>query len=109
MPNEIVSSAEGRLVSFRNLKSEIDTDMMVIHERSLAISQKISANIKSEEKPEGLLTRNAQDYLKCLKFGHGELELLFREDDAYWNRSLVSAKIESQKLQEKVQLVLDKY
>ena len=65
-PSEIVSCAEGKVEGFKSLKNIIDSDLMSIHEKIEGIKTKIKDNIKNNQKPEGLLTRNEQDYLRCL-------------------------------------------
>ena len=46
---------------------------------------KIKANTKNENNPEGVLTNSEQEYLDCFKFGYRELEVLFSQDDAFWS------------------------
>ena len=108
VPSEIVSSAERQIVDFRSLKGGIDTDMLLVHETIHKITQKIRASVRSEQNQEGLLTRNEQDYLRCLELGHRELETLFREDDAYWAENLSNAKKQSKELQTEMQAFFEK-
>ena len=70
VPNELVSCAEGNLMGFRSLKGEIDTELLVVHERMQKITNIIKENIKNESNPYGYLTQNQQDYLTCLQFQH---------------------------------------
>ena len=78
VPQENFSSAHAKAEAFNGLKGEIDTEMLGILEKMEGLSQKVKANVRSDENPEGLLTRREEEYLRCLETGHRELEDLLR-------------------------------
>ena len=78
VPSENFNSAQAKAEAFNGLKGEIDTEMLGILEKMEGLSQKVKANIRSDENPEGLLTRREEEYLRCLETGHRELEDLLR-------------------------------
>ena len=57
VPTEMVCKAERKIVEFRGLKSEIDTELAEILQRLQGLTQKIVGNVLSDENPEGLLTQ----------------------------------------------------
>ena len=77
-PDIVIEQATAKLDSFRNLKGEIDTDMMQIFERLEAVEKKIRDNCVSKEKPWNVLMQPEADYIECLKMQHEKLEQFFR-------------------------------
>ena len=47
-------------------------------------------------------------YLRCLELQHFELEVLFREDEAYWVVNLDKAKIEMKEFEVGMKAILEK-
>ena len=92
LSDEIVTRAKDKLEGFEKLKSEIDTAMMEVHQKIDGVSQMIKANVRSEDNPNGLLVKPSDDYLKCLELQHRDLEVLLRQDDAYWAENFDNAK-----------------
>ena len=56
MPAGIIKKAKLKQESFRNFKSEIDSDMAEIHEKFDKVSRKIKDNLRNNQNKEGLLT-----------------------------------------------------
>ena len=92
MPDEMVAKARSKLNGFQSLKSDIDSDLAVIHERIEIVKEKIRDNVNKDKKQDGLLTLKEADYLSCLEFGYERLELLFREDEAKWTKEIDQVK-----------------
>ena len=92
VPNELVNSAQQKLDGYRSLKSEIDKEMMDVHERLDRVSSIVKANICDERNPDGFFTHKQESYLDCLKFQHVEFEEIFKKDDDHWVKNLENAR-----------------
>ena len=92
MAQEEVSLAMQRLDGFKNLKSELDTDLQEVLEKVEALKNKTKGNVYGKDNPHGLLTRDANLYLGCLTIQHENLEKLYREDEAHWTENLEMVK-----------------
>jgi len=50
----------------------------------MTCSRLITGNVRSKANPEGLLTQDAGEYLRCFQIQHEKLEELYREDEQVW-------------------------
>ena len=60
-----------------------------------ALQQKVKANLKTEQNPDGLLTRQESKYLDCLSIKHSEFENILMQDEAYWAENTELARSEA--------------
>ena len=80
LPKEMISKSEKRILDFKSLKSEIDSDLLSIVQTLISLRQKIRINKHDKMNINGLLTQNVEDYLLCLELDHKKLEDLFNKD-----------------------------
>jgi len=76
---------------FHVIRGKIYEDLQVVHEKLDQVKEKVRASLKSEQNPDGLLTRGEQAYVKCLELQKEQLEVLFSEDEAHWRENLEEA------------------
>ena len=57
LSEEMIANAENRIACLRQVKSEVDTQMMQILERVQNIKSIIKGNLTSPENPTGVFTR----------------------------------------------------
>ena len=62
------------------------------HEKLTKVKKAVKANMRNEQNPDGLLTREERAYMNCLELQERELEELFEEDEAYWTENFDNAK-----------------
>ena len=91
-PQELQSHAKNQIDAFNLLKGEIYAELLAVHEGLGRVKQKVSANVKSPQNPNGLLTRQEQAYNDCLELKKCEFEVLLQEDQAFWTENLDEAK-----------------
>ena len=106
MPEEIASKARSQLESFKELKSKIYEDLLVVHEKLEAAKKKVRENLKGPRNRNGVLTRQERAYIECLEVKKEELEVLFQEDEAHWREHLDRARQTSDLVQQKIQTPL---
>ena len=68
--DDIVRTSTFQSLRFRSLKSEIDTEMALVHQTLEGVTRKIKANVRSEDNPNGLLVQQEYEYLRCLELQH---------------------------------------
>lgn len=81
LPLEIIACAEGKLVRFHHVKSDVDDKMAVVHTTLNEIRQLIKGNINCKGNLDGVLSRRIVQYMACLEIKHREFENLFRQDE----------------------------
>ena len=80
----MIANAETQVATFDSVKSDINQQMMEIHTNIERVKATITRNVRSQSKPEGVLTSQQAEYLGCLELGHVRLEELLRADEAKW-------------------------
>ena len=68
---------------------------------------KIKVNIKSDEHPDGVLTKSEQDYTDCLKVERAKLQELFAEDETHWKHDLASVKEKAMKMKKEIAAMME--
>ena len=74
MAPKLIASAENQLQGYKEVKSDLDTKMMRVHEAVEEVQKTISSNLFDKAGKAGYLTQKEVDYLACLKMKHVELE-----------------------------------
>ena len=92
LPAEMLSNAEKRKEVFLNVKTDIDSKMMIIHTNLDEVKALFKGNIQSTDNPAGVFTQGEEKYLECLELGHVKLEDLMRNDEAHCEEILVMIK-----------------
>ena len=59
--------ALAKIERFNEVKTCINSDMETIQQKLNQVEQKIKVNIRSEQRPDGVLTKTEQDYADCLR------------------------------------------
>ena len=49
-----------------------------------SVKEKIKENVKSDERPDALLTNTESEYNACLEVKENELQELFAKDHLFW-------------------------
>ena len=94
--------AAEQLVGLTALTQSIYKDIGTAQRKLGQAMQKIRDNLKSAERPEGLLTKEEQEYCGCLVLKKAELEALFAQDEEHWTD--VHARVKKQAAKVKGQL-----
>ena len=108
MPAEMIATAENRMMSFTQVKKEIDSQMAVIKEKVDTVIATITGNVQSDENPTGLLMKGEAEYLKCLEINSKRLEELMRQDEAHWAENLDMIKRQAGEIQDQIKALLEK-
>ena len=64
--------------------------------------------MKSEEHPEGLLTKTEQEYCGCLVLKTAELKALFVQDEEHWTDVHVRVKEQADKFKDQLRAAIEK-
>ena len=72
-----------------------------------ALRDRIRARIFTQDKPEGYLTRDEQDYLNCLKIDKVGLDRLFDQDAEHWTESLGAARTNAGQLKDAIKAIMN--
>ena len=86
------SYAKDQIDGFNFLRFEMNAELQTIHAGIGRVKEKVSANLKSEENPTGLLTHNERAYIECLELKKCEFEVLLQQDLAYWTENFDKAR-----------------
>ena len=89
LPAEMLSNAESRRTTFAQVKTEIDSKLMIAHTNLDEVKALIKGNIQSTANPKGTFTGEEQEYLDCLQLSHVKFEDLMRRDGAHWEENFV--------------------
>lgn len=103
LPEQIIQTAQDQQQKYREVKSEIDAQMSIIHERLQNVCNFISDNTKTIESPDKVLIQGKQLYLECLRLRNVELlQELLRKDEVHWTTYQESAKKQAAEIGAKI-------
>ena len=62
------------------------------------VAEKIRANLKTAENPEGILQKKEEHYMNGLGLKEFDIQEIFMQDEKYWTKSLENAKKDTGKV-----------
>ena len=103
LPEQIIQTAQDQQQKYHQVKSEIDAQMSIIHERLQNVCNFISDNTKTIESPEKVLIQGKQLYLECLRLRNVELlQELLKKDEVHWTTYQENAKKQAAEIGAKI-------
>ena len=102
MRAELIREASDKRDAFSSLKGDINNGILEVLTKLDALQQKVKANMKTDQNPDGLLTRSEFSYIACLSIRHAPLENLLMQDEVHWAINYELAVQKGDQLQEKI-------
>lgn len=84
LPEGAIENAQANCEKFITLKEEIEQEMKMVEEQVDILKDKVRANLKSEENPDGLLTCKQDDYFDCVAMEREVFRSLLDKDETHW-------------------------
>ena len=107
VPDEIIEKAELRLQNFKQVRSEIDDEVVQVLEVLTSLAQRIKDNLQTDDNPEGVLELPEEEYLSCLDVRHRDLDEILRSGEEKCAEDLVKAHGVARMMQESLQKLIN--
>ena len=108
LPAEMLANAESRRAGLAQVKTDIDSRLMVAHTNLDEAKALIKSNLQNTDNPKGVFTGEEKEYMDCLQLGHVKLENLIRKDEAHWEENYIMVQRQAQEIQEQFKQLMDK-
>ena len=108
LPTHMVSHVEGKVEQIKDLSARLSKKLLLVCKNLDVIKEEITANLKSDDNPDGLLTSRLQVYMQCLDLKRCDLDVLLAQDAAYWKESVKKALNSQKKVKSQIAEFLDK-
>lgn len=92
---ELTQQAQGKRDGLANLQAYFEAVLSTVLDKLDGLKRVVQENIKSEQNPDGLLTRSEQDYIDCLELNYHEFQTLLVQDAAYWAENQDNVAVQS--------------